>query len=178
MVKEFDKYLTEFVTPSICSPSDYVKFINRVKQGELLREKNPLSHVCAMFVPFDSEGRKILLVGHKKAKSWILPGGHVDPKELPPRTVLREAEEELGIKNQQKVLGPFSAKVLDINNPPQVCREHYDLFYALSVSPNDVVIDFREFFGTEWLTPDEALEKIVMEYYKDTVRRFVQFMKW
>ena len=38
-----------------------------------------------------------MLVDHLEAGCWLLPGGHVDDGEDPRTTVVREAQEELGI---------------------------------------------------------------------------------
>ncbi len=42
----------------------------------------------------------------KHAGQWALPGGKIDPGETPPQTVLREAEEEVGLRlSPEDVLG-------------------------------------------------------------------------
>jgi ADP-ribose pyrophosphatase YjhB (NUDIX family) len=40
----------------------------------------------------------ILLVNHKRIGAWVPPGGHVEEKELPEETVVREILEETGIE--------------------------------------------------------------------------------
>ena len=41
---------------------------------------------------------KILLVKHKKLQSWLSPGGHIEPNELPHQAAEREYFEETGLK--------------------------------------------------------------------------------
>ena len=40
---------------------------------------------------------KVLLIKHKKLKTWLPPGGHVDEGELPDECVIREVFEETGL---------------------------------------------------------------------------------
>lgn len=60
----------------------------------------PDRHLCVYIVLLDDRRRTILLVDHVKAGLWLCPGGHVDDREDPRTTVLREAEEELRIDGE------------------------------------------------------------------------------
>ncbi len=40
----------------------------------------------------------IALHWHPKVKAWLPPGGHIEPNEDPVQAVLREIEEETGLK--------------------------------------------------------------------------------
>jgi len=127
-------------------------FVKRVNEGKLLRSENPLSHLCSMFLTFDPKTKRILVVNHKKAKSWIFPGGHIEKGEHPAEAALREAKEELGLKKKiLKLSDLFGIQILDIDDPPQICREHFDIFYALFAIEEDVVVDPKEFLGYEIL---------------------------
>jgi 8-oxo-dGTP pyrophosphatase MutT (NUDIX family) len=173
------KYYKDKVTPEITTPSDLKRIIRRLSAGNLTREENPLSHLCAMALIYDPETKKVFMVLHKKAKSWIFPGGHIEIGELPTTTIVREINEETGLeRTEEQITGPFSAQVLDINNPPQVCREHYDLFYAVAAAPTEVEINMTEFLGAEWLPVVEARQRITLEYYKQTLDKFVKFINW
>src|SRR3954469_19599865 len=57
----------------------------------------PPQHLAVYFALFDEANRALMLVDHVKAGCWLLPGGHVDDGEDPRTTVVREAQEELGI---------------------------------------------------------------------------------
>lgn len=61
------------------------------------------------------ENNKVLLVQQRKASAyglWGLPGGHIEPGETPKAAVLREIQEELGLRLQQCVpLGVFRERV-------------------------------------------------------------------
>lgn len=173
-----DFYLTVLKQHKL-TPKELSRYQKRILQSKLTREENPLSHTCAMILPFDPSQKKVLLIHHKKANSWLFPGGHVDQGEMPFDTAVREASEELGLLPQNiQLLGPFGAQILDIDNPPQICREHYDLFYAIPVQPSEVDINMREFYGYEWLSIEEASEKIALQYYRDALDKFVNFISF
>jgi 8-oxo-dGTP pyrophosphatase MutT (NUDIX family) len=57
----------------------------------------PARHLCVYIGLLDVGRRTLLLVDHVTSGLWLLPGGHVDVDEDPRVTVLREAEEELGV---------------------------------------------------------------------------------
>lgn len=42
----------------------------------------------------------VLLLHHRKLQTWMPPGGHVEPNELPHEAALREAKEETGLDVQ------------------------------------------------------------------------------
>jgi len=179
MPQSLQSFYRATLTPDIITPEEQQRFMDRVKQGRLLRVENPLSHTVAMLVVFDEKAQKILLVHHKKANSWIFPGGHIEEGELPNDTAIRELGEEVGlVKEDITLLGPFSAQVATVDNPRQICREHFDIFYAVKASPSQLIIDKREFFGSEWLSPKEARAKMNLKYYQRCLDSFIRFMKW
>lgn len=167
------------LTSILITSTEQKRFLTWLKKDKITREENPLSHTCVMIVPFNPQTKEVLLIHHKKAKSWLFPGGHVDVAELPLQTAIREAEEELGLKiTEKELLGPFGAQVLDMENPAQICREHFDLFYALPIDPAKITVDMREFHEYEWVPFKKARARIGLEYYKESFDKFLRFMKW
>ena len=67
-----------------------------------------LVSACALV---DADGR-ILLAQRPEGKSlaglWEFPGGKVEPGETPEETLIRELEEELGIKTKVACLAPLT----------------------------------------------------------------------
>ena len=45
----------------------------------------------------NKEWTKLLMVFHKKLGVWVIPGGHLEPNELPHEGALREVSEETGV---------------------------------------------------------------------------------
>lgn len=59
---------------------------------------------CASAYTIDFKNKEVLLMYNKKLSKWLQPGGHIEGKETPIETAVREAFEETGIKI--KVVGP------------------------------------------------------------------------
>ena len=83
-----------------------------------------------------------LLHWHPKVKMWLPPGGHIEPNEDPVQAVLREVEEETGVKVEvvptgtpidldypTQVHAPFTIEIEDIDDPVQGWHQHIDMIY-------------------------------------------------
>ena len=75
---------------------------------------------------------KVLLIKHKKLNSWLCPGGHIDPDELPHQAAEREFWEETGVKVKAfdpklKISSQKSEYVPSpvLSNLHWVCRDNY-----------------------------------------------------
>jgi 8-oxo-dGTP pyrophosphatase MutT (NUDIX family) len=148
-----------------------IEYVTRLTKGKLTRDENPESHFCTMMVPYDPKTKRVFLVHHKKAKSWVFPGGHNESGEMPIDTAIRESGEELGVIHP--TFGePFYMQWLAIFNPNGICREHYDIFFPMPVAEKNIQPDLTEFYGTEWLNVDDAMKRIELNYYKETLRAF------
>ncbi|WP_321864405.1 NUDIX hydrolase [Burkholderia cenocepacia] len=75
--------------------------------------------------------RELLLLHHRKLDVWLYPGGHVEPAETPDTSVLREIEEETGIRatlvgERDDDLADRDADVTVLHRPYQVLCEFID----------------------------------------------------
>lgn len=71
---------------------------------------------------------KILLIKHKKVGTWLNPGGHIDPNELPHHAAEREFWEETGIKVQTYQLhqiAPSTSTLPSFVPAPFSCNLHW-----------------------------------------------------
>ena len=69
--------------------------------------------VCAFALILDDQSR-LLLCRRKKDGKWNLPGGHVESKEPPWETVVREVREEIGLDVRvERLLGVYSVPSQD-----------------------------------------------------------------
>ncbi|WP_064686439.1 8-oxo-dGTP diphosphatase MutT [Rhizobium bangladeshense] len=84
---------------------------------------------CALI---DADGR-ILLAQRPEGKSlaglWEFPGGKVEPGETPEETLVRELEEELGVKTKVACLAPLtfashSYETFHLLMPLYICRRY------------------------------------------------------
>lgn len=128
----------------------------------------------------------VALHDHKKLDLWLAAGGHVDHKELPHESAIRECEEEMGLTPRLLDMGngyasewldgaPSPADVLiekiDIQNG-NVYHKHVDMvFFATSETrdispqgPDEVSSD-----AWEWFTKQELETKRGQEGFPDDV---------
>ena len=85
---------------------------------------------------------RVLLHRHPKVREWLPPGGHIDENEDPVQAVLREIEEETGVRAEivptgpslhleypTQVQAPFTIMVEDIHDPVDGYHQHIDMIY-------------------------------------------------
>ncbi len=149
--------ITNVIGYSLCDKSTYKAFQLRLIEGLPTRDKNPTSHFCAYFLPFDPGAKKVFIVYHKKSGLWISPGGHIDEGETLLEALNREIDEELGVKDLFKEAPtPFLLTITRIENKVQSCKTHYDVWYLVPTDGSGSTIDPQEFLDTKWMTLEEA----------------------
>lgn len=143
------------------------KFLNRIEQDEIYtRDEGNDSHFCSFFLPFNLETKKIFLGDHKKAGSWVPPGGHIDKGENPIQTVQREFREELRYELTNEKIELFDLSIKNIFRHNKVpCNIHFDLWHIVYVDLIDFDYDKREFYDAKWVSFDEAKELMTHEDY-------------
>ena len=81
----------------------------------------------------DEKCERVLLVNHKKLKTWLPPSGHIDVEkdELPDHCVVREVMEETGLEVEiiSEAFDVASAKVETLHSPLVVQLEEIDEFH-------------------------------------------------
>jgi len=159
MKERLEEKLREVVDPSICPEGIEARFSTRIEEGGLTRSENEKSHFCVYFLPFNPKTKEIFIGHHRKSNLWLSPGGHIEEGELILDAVVREVEEELGLEiTPESVDSPFILTIAEIDNPPQVCREHYDIWYLIPTTGQRFSVDYGEYYETRWVTLDEARE--------------------
>jgi 8-oxo-dGTP pyrophosphatase MutT (NUDIX family) len=101
----------------------------------------------------------VFLVDHRKAGRWLPPGGHVEPGEPPWNTVVREADEELGIAARPHPLTPGRRPLFLTVTRTVGPHSHLDctLWWLLHLDPAEPVhADHGEFSGWGWFPRREV----------------------
>ncbi len=94
---------------------------------------------------------KLLLIHHAKLRTWLQPGGHVDPGEQVMEAAIREVHEETGV-----VGVPISRDIFDVDVhaiPPSGDRPahtHFDVRWLLQANSEDLT-DSDEVLGVRWV---------------------------
>ena len=113
-----------------------------------------------------------LLHWHPKVKMWLPPGGHIEPNEDPVQAVLREVEEETGVKAvvvptgtpidldyPEQVHAPFTIEIEDIDDPVQGWHQHIDMIYFCK--PSGVPQTVND--GWLWVSKDDLADGRALE---------------
>jgi 8-oxo-dGTP pyrophosphatase MutT (NUDIX family) len=105
----------------------------------------PHGHLTASAFVLSPDGRRVLLLHHRKLDRWLQPGGHAEAGEAEGEDVaLREAREETGIATLS--LHPEAPRPLDVDVHAIPAREserahlHLDLRYVVIAPANAAVL--------------------------------------
>ena len=109
---------------------------------------------------------RILLVHRLRYNDWSLPKGKLDDGESPLETALREVREETGWTCRVvQFVGAFG---YEVKSAPKVVL--YWLMEPLAEAP---VEDTDEVAAIEWLSPEEAAERLSYPLEKELVVRAI-----
>lgn len=156
------------ITEENSSSSVVPEFLERIKEGKLIRDENPESHFCSYFAGYDPDAKKVFIGHHKKSGLWLFNGGHIDENESPIDTVKREMVEEWGVGvNIEKIGKPKLLTITSINQPNIACKKHYDIWYFVPLdektfNPDPKLME-TEFYQAGWKTIEEAREVAVTQ---------------
>lgn len=138
--------------------------VNWIKTADgifrISKPDNPPKHLVSYFVPIDEANQSLLLIDHVKSGLWLPAGGHVEIDEDPKVTVIREAQEELGLNAEfTPLLGdkPLLVTVTQTING----NIHTDVsLWYVQKGDSRIVLDFdrREMNGYRWYSFDEVLQ--------------------
>jgi len=124
----------------------------------------PVLVVAAALI--DAQGRILLQrrrLGSEHGGLWEFPGGKVEPAESPQTAILREIEEELGVRLDPGALAPLSF-ASDADVPPLPRRPYVILLYTCRVWRGRA--ECRDGEEIRWFAPDElaGLEMPPLDY--------------
>lgn len=108
----------------------------------------PPKHLVSYFAVVD--GHRILLVDHKNARLWLPTGGHVEKDEHPRATVVRELEEELGLRPEHDIEAPL---MITCTTTVGITAGHTDISLWYVVRGNcahTLKFDEMEFNAVRW----------------------------
>lgn len=117
-------------------------------------------HFTASAFVLCPEGRRLLMVHHKKLGRWLQPGGHVEPSDPSLRDAAeREAKEETGVSS----LEPLGAGIFDVDVhliPPSTwegAHSHFDVRYAFRARTVSLIAA-AEVQAARWVALEEVRE--------------------
>ena len=142
-----------------------------VELCRLQKPATPPKHLVSYFAVLDRQ--HILLVDHKSAQLWLPAGGHVEPREHPRHTVLRELREELGLVAPHVIGAPA---MVTCTSTVGLTAGHIDvsLWYVVHADRRQLLTyDRSEFNAVRWFPLDE----VPLERADPHLGRFVAKLK-
>ena len=124
-----------------------------------------------------ADGRRALLMHHRKLDRWLQPGGHADGDGDLARVALREAQEETGLPQLTVVPAVFD---LDRHRIPARGTEpahwHYDVRFVVQADGNETFIRNEEslalaWFGIKQLAEDDGLDSSIRRMARKWLER-------
>jgi len=121
----------------------------------------PPGHVTGSAFVVSADGRRTLLVHHRKLDRWLQPGGHADGESDVAQVALREAREETGIDALTFVgtdgePAPFDLDVHEIPaRPGEPAHEHHDVRFLLVAAAGQEARASEESHAVRWFELDE-----------------------
>lgn len=151
----------------------FAQFMLRLSDSApLLKQENAADHFCCFFLPVHIPSHSIYMVHHIKAQSWIPPGGHIEPDEIPEETIRREFKEELDFTLTDEPIRLFNIGIKHINAKTHPCRVHYDLWYSVACREKAPYRFLKqEFYDANWYGIQDALTIMSHPDYQDIIRK-------
>ncbi|HTY18483.1 MAG TPA: NUDIX hydrolase [Myxococcota bacterium] len=113
-------------------------------------------HVTGSAFVISPDGRRSLLVHHRKLGAWLQPGGHADGDPDVAAVALREAHEETGLERLAFAGAPGARLPLDLDVHRIPARagepehEHHDVRFLLIADPGEVPRASAESNAVRW----------------------------
>jgi len=146
------------------APEIRQKYLERIQEGSLTRDEDPISHFCVYFLPYDTKKKQVFIIAHKKSGLWLSPGGHIDPGETPEQALEREVEEELGVNLPEARLKPLLLTITYIKKDVRPCKVHFDIWYFVPMNETGLSSEKEgEFDNGQWVSLGRARELMTDE---------------
>jgi len=134
-----------------------------------------LYEVSAGAVLFRREGKKIkYLLLHYESGHWDFPKGHIEKGETKEETVLREVEEETGIKDI-KIIPSFEERIEYFYKKENETLKKHVYFFLCETREKKVKLSF-EHKNFVWLDYEQALKKITYPSSKKLLKKAHTFL--
>ncbi|MDB6077454.1 MAG: hypothetical protein JWO82_1201 [Akkermansiaceae bacterium] len=115
-------------------------------------------HITGSAWIVDAAGEKVLLTHHRKLDCWLQLGGHADGDPDVQAVALKEAQEESGIQEFQRIgQGIFDLDIHPIPARGEIPEHlHYDVRYVLQVTGATDYVVSEESHDLRWVPLDEV----------------------
>ena len=132
--------------------------------GDVFDRRHGGGHFTGSCWLVSADGRRVLLMHHRKLGLWLQPGGHADGDADLARVALREAREETGLTGLRVEGGIFD---VDRHRIPARRDEpdhwHYDVRYVVRAGLDDRFVVNHESHALAWRSMTEVADDISLD---------------
>ncbi|QRP65172.1 NUDIX hydrolase [Rhodanobacter sp. FDAARGOS 1247] len=161
MFEAFQRYRDQWQGESTVV-AQFESFLHAHAHG--FERSNVAGHFTGSAWLVSGDGRRVLLMHHRKLDRWLQPGGHADGDTDLARVALREAEEETGLTGLRVEGDIFD---IDRHRIPARANEsehwHYDVRYVVRAGADESFVVNAESHALAWrpvgeVANDETLD--------------------
>jgi 8-oxo-dGTP pyrophosphatase MutT (NUDIX family) len=132
-------------------------------------------HLTASALIVHPPTARVLLRWHQRQQAWLQVGGHADPGETDPLTIVRrEAEEETGLTDLEPWPDAEIKQVVIVDVPPgkgEPAHQHADVRFLMATLTPDTVRPESARAPLRWLSLAEAREATSEPNLRETLAR-------
>jgi 8-oxo-dGTP pyrophosphatase MutT (NUDIX family) len=137
------------------------------------REQFTPGHITCSGLVLAPDGRRLLVVHHRRLGRWLLPGGHVEPEDL---SVVDAARREV-VEETGAMLAPGASLAgADVHGIPGKGHEpyhlHHDLLFQFRALAEELRVS-EESQAVAWCAPDEFDKYGIPDNVRRAYRRAV-----
>lgn len=167
-----------FNEQELIDKEQFLKFIDTY--DDVLTRENIFGHFSASAFVLNKERTKMLVVYHIINDGWIYPGGHVDGEEDFLSVVVREVEEETGLKVKILDKNIFSIQSLPVKG--HIKRDkyvsahlHLDVVYIMEAD-DKIPLVYREdeSKGVKWVDFEEATKETMCDFIRPIHKKLIE----
>lgn len=135
-----------------------------------------MKEVSAGAIIFRKEGKNTLyLILHYESGHWDFVKGKIEEKENEKETVIREAEEEAGLKDLS-LIETFREKLSYFYKKEGETVYKEVIFLLAETRTKEIKLSY-EHKGFKWLSYEEALKQLTYDNAKNVLRKASEFLK-
>lgn len=145
------------------------EYIGKIETREKCHAEGLWHKAVAMFI-INSKGQVLLQKRSANKKMWpnmwdITAGGHVLAGEFGFQSIIREAEEELGISLNKNDI-TFVGSSISTNIQGNIVNNHFNEFYIVNKDIDETTLKLQEEEVSEvkWVDKNEIIERIKDNY--------------
>ncbi len=177
-MEELIKALEEFTPYDELEKVDKEVILDYIKKSDkCLTRDDKIAHITTSAWIVNKERTKVLMIYHNIYQSWAWVGGHADGDSDLKKVILKEIEEETGVKKAKFLSDKiYGVNIVTVDNHIKRGKQvnshlHLDIEYVLEADEKETIrIKEDENSNVDWI-PIEKVEEVTSEIIMKPVYR-------